>query len=780
MTDHRGFSERWASVAEHAHPKPIEAPTHPSKTARSGESSLLGKLVHSIRPEFRGDVIFLDGPQFNPGRPKCEVLNCTRMTTRPHLCRGHNFLWRKNGKPDLDDWVRDPHPLQGSSPVASCRVESCRESRGGGAGLCTQHGRAWKRAGKPLVEEWAETATTDVARQQRKPICALQYCTLVSHSEKPERPQLCKTHLSRWENRGKPDLETFINTANHYGVGTLRFGTLPARLKLELQYGLQQMVDAQTHQVEDRLQSAISWLASSETKTLMQHSANDWTDVLRGEAVNPYSVAFIRYAAWEVDALQNPKGWEHEYDRDVWDIRRLGLDPGTGAWRNLRFDRIHPLWLRQHAKRYLKLRVSTDTSTSYIYRCVRAMELLSDSLVRHGNDGLSSNEFSRQHLEDFLADLKLLEKNPRSRRGLIGCVNMFLLAIRKHGWEPVIDISAALYREDYPKPPISAPRAVDESVMAQIEDEVNLGKLKHHHDRLIIKIVIECGRRIGEVTSLRADCLQRDRTSGEPYLRYWNRKMKREAHCPISEELAIELERAVAKSRLKWPKGNIAVFPSPMRNPEGLKCINQGAFRERLYAWLELCSITNPDSGEIAHITPHQWRHTFAVRLVDSDVPLTVIARLLDHDSLTMTQHYARVSDRKARQEWQRARKVDANGKEVSLLPDEELADAAYVKHRLTQSRHALPNGYCRLASQNSCQHLNPCLSCPLFITTPVFLPELKRHRSEVEEHLALNLSAGRSRPAEKDAQDLERLDSIITSLEEPGAEAATGVSTDE
>jgi integrase len=40
-------------------------------------------------------------------------------------------------------------------------------------------------------------------------------------------------------------------------------------------------------------------------------------------------------------------------------------------------------------------------------------------------------------------------------------------------------------------------------------------------------------------------------------------------------------------------------------------------------------------------LTPHQWRHTFACRLINRDVPQEVIRILLDHQSTQMTAHYA-------------------------------------------------------------------------------------------------------------------------------------------
>ncbi len=52
----------------------------------------------------------------------------------------------------------------------------------------------------------------------------------------------------------------------------------------------------------------------------------------------------------------------------------------------------------------------------------------------------------------------------------------------------------------------------------------------------------------------------------------------------------------------------------------------------RLNRWGEACQV---------HVTPHRLHHTFATRLVNADLPLPSVAKLLGHRSLDMTQLYA-------------------------------------------------------------------------------------------------------------------------------------------
>jgi hypothetical protein len=117
-------------------------------------------------------------------------------------------------------------------------------------------------------------------------------------------------------------------------------------------------------------------------------------------------------------------------------------------------------------------------------------------------------------------------------------------------------------------------------------------------------------------------------------------------------------------------------------------------------------------------------------RLINNDVPQEVVRKILDHDSSAMTAHYARLHDDTVRRHWERARKVDINGNEVTISPDSPLADAEWTKQHLSRATQALPNGYCGLPLQQNCPHANACLTCPVFITTPEFLPQ---HREQLE-----------------------------------------------
>jgi hypothetical protein len=169
-------------------------------------------------------------------------------------------------------------------------------------------------------------------------------------------------------------------------------------------------------------------------------------------------------------------------------------------------------------------------------------------------------------------------------------------------------------------------------------------------------------------------------------------------------------------------------------------------------------------------LTPHQWRHTFATRLINRDVPQEVVQVLLDHSSGEMTAHYARLHDSTVRRHWEKARKVNARGETVTVSPDGPLGEASWAKQRLGRVTQALPNGFCGLPVQKTCPHANACLTCPMFVTTPEFLPQHRQQRHEVLQIMSAAEARGQLRLVEMNQQVLGNLDQIIAALETGGS----------
>jgi hypothetical protein len=74
---------------------------------------------------------------------------------------------------------------------------------------------------------------------------------------------------------------------------------------------------------------------------------------------------------------------------------------------------------------------------------------------------------------------------------------------------------------------------------------------------------------------------------------------------------------------------------------------------------------------------------------------------------------------------------------------------------------------------QKSCPHANAGLTCPVFLTGPEFLPELREHRGRTLTLIDTAKTAGQSRVVEMNQQVLTNLDDMIAGVQNEPSEAA-------
>jgi hypothetical protein len=142
-----------------------------------------------------------------------------------------------------------------------------------------------------------------------------------------------------------------------------------------------------------------------------------------------------------------------------------------------------------------------------------------------------------------------------------------------------------------------------------------------------------------------------------------------------------------------------------------------------------------------------------------------------------MTSHYAKITDQTVRRHWEQAAKVNIKGERVVIDPDGTLAQAPWAKTRYDIATQTLPHGYCGLPVQKSCPHANACLTYPVFLTGPEFLPELREQRHHTLTLLNVSTSKGHTRVVEMNQQVLANLDRMITEVEKDEQEDAADAS---
>lgn len=741
----------------------------PSRASRVG---LLEKLMGRVRAEFRTEIHLIDPDDPVLGRGGCPVPGCDRSRAENGLCTGHARRWRDRDRPELVVFLADPGPeLNGRRDLAPCRVAGCRYGRSG-YGLCLRHRPHFERSGEDDPQDWATRA--DLRGPVEPTACQLPFCTLWTETRKAA---YCKSHTTRWVQLGRPEAEQFLAHCLRRGKAYHDYRGLPAQLRLELQYAVQCRRDQATITVPPPVVAWTIKLAQTAGVTsLLELSPQRWCELSAGKA-GMYQ-HFLLDAREVIEALVDGEGWDGEYDRDVWRMYRLpGLTLNAGKPADsrirLRFDRIAQPWLRDLVKRWARWRLSTGLSIATVQCDVMGLTRLSTFLTEAAADVTTLAGLDRPVLERYLAWLAVAPIGPGARTDAITAPGAFFQALRQHGWDTTLPSTAVFFPGDIPARPPRMTRHLAEHVMTQVEHPANLDRWTTPEGRLITIILIRCGLRATDACALAFDCLIHD-GQGAAYLRYTNHKMRREAAVPIDGELEAEIRAQQRRTTARWPgEDHPCLFPALRHNPGGHHPMAYYSYRGMLNNWLRACDVRD-EHGDPAHLTPHQWRHTFATRLINKDVPQEVIRVLLDHESTEMTAHYARLTDQTVRRRWEQATRVNIRGENVSIDPDGPLAQAQWAKTRYDAATQTLPNGLCGLPAQKACPHANACLTCPAFLTGPEFLPDLREHRCRTLTLIDQARADGHTRVVAMNQQVLTNLDRMITGINaEPPLPAA-------
>jgi integrase len=736
--------------------------------APSQHPGLLAKLMATVRAEFRADVLVFpaDDPVFGGG--VCRVDGCPRSARSQGLCPGHHQRWVHESRPDLTVFAAATDPRwRRQRPNQRCRVPGCGYGSARG-GMCQLHAQRWHRAGRPDLATWL-AAPPAIREPEPGSSCRIEHCALWPQAALP----FCHSHAATWRVNGRPNVDQFVRRfteSSPTADETIHLGQLGGQLRLEMQYVLQSRHDERRGKVTPGVVMRVVRLLTDMPLTSMtDYDEHTWHQHGRSAVRDSRTRGFLSYAYRTVADLAEAGGWEAEYPRDVWHMRRLGFEGG----RTLRFDAIPQPWLRELAKRWTRWRLASGLGLEAAARPIRVITRFARFCDRAGIDAIS--EINRPVLERYLANLHAEMAGSQRQGDHIGLLGGFFAAIRQHRWNTDLPAGAMFFTEDYPKRAERLPRALAEHVMTQMESTDNLNRWDNPTYRLVSVILMRCGLRVSDALRLPSDCVVTD-ADGAPYLRYFNHKMKRDALVPIDEELRDLLDQQRQRNTDRWPEGALGLFPRPTKNLDGTAPISSSTYRLALYRWLDRCDIRD-ERGHPVSLTPHQWRHTLGTRLINRDVPQEVVRRILDHDSPQMTAHYARLNDTAVRRHWEAARKVNINGETVTLDPDGPLAEAAWAKQRLGRATQALPKGYCGLPVQKSCPHANACLTCPMFATTAEFLPQHRAQRRQLVQIISAAEARGQARLAEMNQQVLGNLDKVITALETEEDPASKDVS---
>ncbi len=405
----------------------------------------------------------------------------------------------------------------------------------------------------------------------------------------------------------------------------------------------------------------VVWLQKKGIKTKrMQKRRPPHNDV-----IFPTSVASImRLVYSELAKMAKLEPQTEEWLKDKWDVRNLndlyGIEYNkTVCEYVINFTRIELPGIREEVKKYFKQRLLSKhkfawgTAKNYIAILTRFFSFLHKLKPKWKNiKGLERHHIVKyiQHLHSYINEHKGEKlSNPEIfvAKSLV-ILEKFLSDIQRYGYKnaPKMDVNCLIFPEDIPKrkkKSIHQIEFIPDFVLKQLFKHIN----DFHPDvKSVIMIAFKTGLRISDILSLKNDCLiKRD---NQFWLEADIQKSKIKGHrIPIDHHLAGVIKFMIGKNSTAYnPEQFLFVNTKGTRKGQP---INQTFIRAHLSNFSKRNQIKD-ESERLFHFKTHQFRHTFAMKMLNGGADLLTVQDIMAHSTPESTLTYVKILDETKRQ----------------------------------------------------------------------------------------------------------------------------------
>lgn len=339
-------------------------------------------------------------------------------------------------------------------------------------------------------------------------------------------------------------------------------------------------------------------------------------------------------------------------------------------------------------------------------------------LVEAAPEVTSIDQVTRRHVEDYKPWLAARPGQNKDRvttatlAHRLGTLRMFFVRIDEWGWDQAPP-RVPMFPGDLPRQDHPLPKALDDAAAAK------LLRAAQAEPRLLVRVTIEVllrtGLRVSEFTALSADAVVQ--IGAAPWLHVPVGKLREDRYLPLHPHLVVLIEQ--------YRTAHV-----PAEHPLLLPRENGRALdRHTVTRFINKAG----SAAGLAHIHPHQLRHTLATQAINRGMSLEAIAAMLGHRSMDMTLRYAKIANRTVADEYFAVTdQVDALYAKTEPLP----ADAIGPKMaRLRREHHRLlGNGHCTRPAELDCAFESICENCSFFQTSIEFRPTLQAQHDDAEK----------------------------------------------
>lgn len=252
--------------------------------------------------------------------------------------------------------------------------------------------------------------------------------------------------------------------------------------------------------------------------------------------------------------------------------------------------------------------------------------------------GVFSNELSKQALWDYIEYLNKKYKPKTAKRKLatLKAFIHFLLLQDLIDFNPFDKLKTTI------KEPLLLPKTIPLGVIAKLisfsYQQIVFAKSDYQirsavRNTAILELLFATGARVAEICTLRSDNVDLLGNSVKFY-----GKGSKERIIPIENFAVLSILRKYHSLFEKEIPDSGYFFVNKL----GRRMTEQSV-RNMINFYCKQCGVD-------MHITPHMFRHSFATLLLEEDVDIRYIQRMLGHSSITTTQIYTHVTSAKQKE----------------------------------------------------------------------------------------------------------------------------------
>ena len=252
--------------------------------------------------------------------------------------------------------------------------------------------------------------------------------------------------------------------------------------------------------------------------------------------------------------------------------------------------------------------------------------------------GVFSNELSKQALWDYIEYLNKKYK-PKTAKRKLATLKAFIHFLLL---QDLIDFNPFDKLETTIKEPLLLPKTIPLGVIAKLisfsYQQIVFAKSDYQirsavRNTAILELLFATGARVAEICTLRSDNVDLLGNSVKFY-----GKGSKERIIPIENFAVLSILRKYHSLFEKEIPDSGYFFVNKL----GRRMTEQSV-RIMINFYCKQCGVD-------MHITPHMFRHSFATLLLEEDVDIRYIQRMLGHSSITTTQIYTHVTSAKQKE----------------------------------------------------------------------------------------------------------------------------------